>query len=84
MAKPTTVEKAPASAPAGQEPGDLRPPIDLRLDGGYIVARCGESFAVYELVWENRHGEGRKRLVLRPCDPVPRQFEAEAYRAGGG
>ena len=55
------------------------PLILLKLDGGYIVARCGQAVQVFELVWESRHGEGKKTLVLRECEEIPRQFEREVY-----
>ncbi len=53
--------------------------IVLRIDSGYVVARCGNSFAVYELVWENRHGDSRRHLTLRECVEIPRQFEREMF-----
>ena len=55
-------------------------PIDIRLEGGFLIAQCGRSFEVYELVWESRHGEQRRRLTMRRLPGVPRQFEAEAIR----
>lgn len=60
------------------------PSIDLRLEQGYIVARCGDSFAVFELIWQSHHGDTRRQLVLRECSPIPRQFEREAFGERGG
>lgn len=55
------------------------PPIEVRLEQGYIIARCGEAFSVYELLWQSHHGDAHKQLVLRECVPIPRQFEREAF-----
>ncbi len=59
-------------------------PIALRLEGGYIVAKCGASFTVYELVWTSRHSENKRVLMLRECVEIPRQFESEAYGRQNG
>lgn len=65
--------------PIPAKPTEPEPRITLRLDGGFVVAKCGTALTVYEILWQNRHGDPHKQLVLRECKEVPRQFEREAY-----
>ncbi len=55
-------------------------PIEARIDGGYIVIKHGRRTDIFELVWEQRHADSRRRLVLKRCPEVPRQFEREVYQ----
>lgn len=56
-------------------------PIDLRLEDGFVVAQCGRSFGVFELVWERRHADSKTKLRLRRVESIPTQFERESIRA---
>ena len=57
--------------------------IDLRIDGGYVVAKHAGRVEVFEIVWERRHGDNHQRLTLRRCESVPRQFEREVFGDAG-
>jgi hypothetical protein len=70
MAKTTHSHKA---APSPVED------IDLKLDGGYIVASHEGVVTIYEALWESRHTERTRHLVIRKCKIVPRQFERLVY-----
>ena len=56
------------------------PTITLERDGGYIIARCGDSVAVYAIVWESIHGDPKRTLTLRVCVDIPRHLEGKVMR----
>lgn len=71
--------QAPARILPDEAKAVTPPVIELRLDQGYIIARCGDVVQVFELIWQSHHGDTHKQLVLRECVPIPRQFEREAF-----
>ena len=56
------------------------PTITLERDGGYIIARCGDLFVVYAIVWESIHGEPKRTLTLRVCANIPRHLEGKVMK----
>jgi len=55
------------------------PEIDLKLDGGYIIASHEGVVTIYEAVWQSRHTERTRRLIIRKCLVVPPQYERLVY-----